>query len=386
MKSAKQPRRWGRVSRYLTVLIVFLLGVAPALTAAARLEITQDDIKAAEAHRREVGAQLDAATKDYDTAVNRLYDLQDTLASLGASLSNLERELAVARVAAQEVAAQRYMYADSGQSALLGAATLDDVSLRSSYLDRLSRQGSDVILRMYGLQDSFEQQQDAVAETASEQEATNAELESLAAGIMSQLDDANKVYDDIVAAYNKQEEERRAREEAARKAREEEAARQAAAAAATTTTTTTAAPSSDSTPPPPSGSLVCPVDGAVSFTDTWGAPRSGGRTHQGVDMLASRGTHVVAIESGKIKRLGNGGLGGITVWLTGKSGDLYYYAHLDGWVDGLKAGQSVTAGELIGYVGNTGNARYTVTHLHFEYHPGGGHAVNPTPLVASLCR
>jgi murein DD-endopeptidase MepM/ murein hydrolase activator NlpD len=377
--SARQPRRWGRTFRYATALIVFLLGVVPALTASARLEITQDDIKAAEAHRREVGAQLEDATKEYDTAVNRLYELQDTLDSLGASLTDLERQLAIARVAAQEVAVQRYMYSDSEQSTLFQASTFDDVSLRSSYLDRLSREGSDVILRMYGLQESFEQQQAAVTEAVAEQEATNAELEAVAADIMSQLDEANKAYDDIVAAYN-------TREEAARKAREEAARRAAAAAATTTTTTTTTAPPSGSTPPPPSGSLVCPVDGAVSFTDTWGAPRSGGRTHEGVDMLASRGTHVVAIESGKIRKLGNGGLGGITVWITGNSGDQYYYAHLDGWVDGLHAGQTVTAGELIGYVGNTGNARYTVTHLHFEYHPGGGHAVNPTPLVASLCR
>ena len=102
-------------------------------------------------------------------------------------------------------------------------------------------------------------------------------------------------------------------------------------------------------------------------------------------MIAARGTPLVAIESGHIKKMGNGGLGGITVWLTGESGDQYYYAHLDAWADGLSVGQSVTVGELIGYVGNTGNAQYTVPHLHFEYHPGGGAAVNPTPLVSSLC-
>jgi murein DD-endopeptidase MepM/ murein hydrolase activator NlpD len=242
---------------------------------------------------------------------------------------------------------------------------------------------------MYGLQDNYEQQQNAVAQAVRDQEATNAELEVMAGDIMSRLEEANAEYDVTVAAYEKQEAERRAREEAERRAREEEAARQAAlAASTTTTTTTTASPSTDDSPepPPPSGSLVCPVDGAVSFTDTWGAPRSGGRTHKGVDMIAARGTHLVAIESGTIKRLRNGGLGGITIWLTGSSGDEYYYAHLDDWADGLAAGQSVAAGELIGYVGNTGNARYTVTHLHFEYHPGGGSAVNPTPLVSSLCR
>jgi murein DD-endopeptidase MepM/ murein hydrolase activator NlpD len=387
VKLTGQPMRWGGPARLLAVVAVFSIAVVPALAVSAQSQITQDDIAQADAHRRQVGANLEAATVKYDAAVNRLADLEDTLASLNAQLDDLQRQLAVARVAAQEVATQRYMYADSGQSAFFDAASIGDVSLRSSYLNRLSRAGSDAIDRMYGLQDNFQQQQGAVAQAVADQQATNDELEATAADIMSQLQAANDEYNSVVAAYEKQEAERRAREEAARRAREEEARRQAAAAAATTTTTTTttAAPSPGSTDPPPGG-LVCPVDGAVSFTDTWGAPRSGGRTHKGVDMIAARGTHAVAIESGKIRKMGNGGLGGITVWITGNSGDQYYYAHLDGWADGLHAGQSVTAGELIGYVGNTGNARYTVTHLHFEYHPGGGAAVNPTPLVASLCR
>ena len=123
----------------------------------------------------------------------------------------------------------------------------------------------------------------------------------------------------------------------------------------------------------------------MSFVDTWGAARSGGRRHEGVDMISPRNSPLVAIESGKVKKMGNGGLGGVTVWIRGDDGDEYYYAHMEGWADGLRAGQRVEVGELIGYVGNSGNARYTITHLHFEYHPGGGSAVNPYPLVAELC-
>jgi peptidoglycan LD-endopeptidase LytH len=385
VKSAGRSVRWNSAARYLTAAAVFLVAVVPAFTASARLQITQEDIAQADANRRQVGTDLEAATIKYDTAVNRLYDLEETLTSLGAELADLEREVAIARVAAQQIATQRYIYADSGQSALFESASIDDMRLRSSYLGRLSQEGSDVISRMYGLQGNYEEQQQRVAQAVEEQQATNVELEAMANDIMGQLEEANQQYNDVVAAYEKQEAERRAREEAERKAREEEARRQAALAAATTTTT--AAPTTtETTTPPPSGSMVCPVNGAVSFTDTWGAPRSGGRTHKGVDMLAARGTPLVAIESGTIKRMGNGGLGGITVYITGNSGDLYYYAHLDGWAAGLTTGQSVTVGDLIGYVGNSGNARYTVTHLHFEYHPGGGSAVNPTPLVSSLCR
>ena len=102
-------------------------------------------------------------------------------------------------------------------------------------------------------------------------------------------------------------------------------------------------------------------------------------------MMAAHGTALVAVESGTIRRMGNGGLGGITIWLRGNSGDEFYYAHLNSWASGLGEGQSVSVGQSIGTVGTTGNAPSNVPHLHWEYHPGGGSAVNPTPLARSLC-
>lgn len=102
-------------------------------------------------------------------------------------------------------------------------------------------------------------------------------------------------------------------------------------------------------------------------------------------MMAARGTPVVAIETGSIQTLTNSSLGGISIYVRGNSGDVYFYTHLDGYVSGLSTGQAVSAGQAIGFVGSTGNASYSAPHLHFEYHPGGGGAVNPTPLVAGLC-
>ena len=409
---ARQTRTWGAVGRYLSALVVFSLAVFPALAASAQSEITQADIDAANAQRRAISAELGAATADYDSAVERLYELEESLTTLGIELAELGQELAVARVAAREIATERYIYAGSSQAALFDAVSIDDVSLRSSYLDRLSRQGTDTVIRLFALEESYESQQDSITQALTNQETTNAQLEQMAVDILTKLEEANADYNAVVAAFEKQEEERRIREEQERLAREEAERRRLAALTTTTTTvatttttavsgettttvagetTTTAATTTTTTSPPPtttqppSGSMACPVNGAVAFTDTWGAPRSGGRTHEGVDMIAARGTPLVAIEDGTIKRMSKGGLGGITIYLTGASGDQYYYAHLDAWAPGLSVGQSVAVGEMIGTVGNTGNAQYTVPHLHFEFHPGGGSPVNPYPLVAGLC-
>lgn len=151
------------------------------------------------------------------------------------------------------------------------------------------------------------------------------------------------------------------------------------APAATVPATIVPAPA-DPAPPANAGSgIVCPVAGSHSFADTWGAPRSGGRRHQGVDMIAPSGVALVAVESGSVQFKTNR-LGGNAVWLAGSSGTRYYYAHLSSWEG---SSRSVSRGEVIGYVGSTGNAG--VSHLHFEVHPGGGAAVNPYPYVRAVC-
>ena len=127
-----------------------------------------------------------------------------------------------------------------------------------------------------------------------------------------------------------------------------------------------------------------PVIGTHSYENDFGDARSQG-SHEGNDIMSPRGTPVVAVADGTIKRLTRveTGLGGVWIWLMDTAGNEYYYAHLNDIVAGLDAGSKVTAGQQIGTVGNTGDARFGAAHLHFEVHPGGGGAINPyTDLVA----
>jgi murein DD-endopeptidase MepM/ murein hydrolase activator NlpD len=129
---------------------------------------------------------------------------------------------------------------------------------------------------------------------------------------------------------------------------------------------------------------ACPVGTVHSFTDTWGAPRSGGRRHQGTDVFAPYGSPAYAVVNGVIEKWSTGGLGGIALWLRGDDGSRYYYAHNAANV--AQPGQRVRAGEFIAYVGTTGNAATTPPHIHFEAHPPqGGGARNPYPWLAALC-
>jgi len=134
-----------------------------------------------------------------------------------------------------------------------------------------------------------------------------------------------------------------------------------------------------------------PVAQPYSFGDSFGAPRMVGTQyahwHEGTDIMAPMGTLLLAAERGVVLRVGRGGvLGGDTVWLRGESGTAYYYAHLSGFAEGLRDGLVVDAGTVLGYVGDSGNARGGAPHVHFEVHPGGGAAVNPYPLLRAAAQ
>ena len=137
--------------------------------------------------------------------------------------------------------------------------------------------------------------------------------------------------------------------------------------------------------------LTLPVQGVAreDLVDTFGHARSQGRRHDAIDIMARAGTPVLAVEDGRIAKLFLSKPGGLTIYQFDPSGRYsYYYAHLQRYADGLREGQQVRRGEVIGYVGSTGNARADAPHLHFAIArlPADrawwkGEALNPYPVL-----
>ena len=133
-------------------------------------------------------------------------------------------------------------------------------------------------------------------------------------------------------------------------------------------------------PAPEELPMPVPAVAVERVVDTWGAARGSDRSHEGVDIFAPRGTPVLSTTRGVVSSVREAGLGGKQVWVTGPAMERHYYAHLDRWADELAAGQVVWAGDTLGYVGNSGNARGTPPHLHYGIYGDAG-ALDPLPRL-----
>jgi hypothetical protein len=148
------------------------------------------------------------------------------------------------------------------------------------------------------------------------------------------------------------------------------------------------------TPPLEAGPYMFPVGGSASFGDSYGGLRTDvpGGWHHGDDIFAPLGTPVVAVADGTLNRIGWERLGGWRLWVRDAAGDQFYYAHLSGYSPLALSGDRVHRGEVIGFVGNTGDAFTTLPHLHFEIHPRSllhlqyDGAVDPTSYLNSWSR
>ena len=142
-----------------------------------------------------------------------------------------------------------------------------------------------------------------------------------------------------------------------------------------------------------SGALIIPVSGvsANQLTDTFKDARGAGRVHDAIDIMAPKGTPVLAVTDGKVVKLFNSKQGGLTIYQFDNSEvHAFYYAHLASYANGIVEGKSIRRGDLIGYVGNTGNASPEAPHLHFAIFVLGpeknwwqGTAINPFTLLTN---
>jgi murein DD-endopeptidase MepM/ murein hydrolase activator NlpD len=322
-------------------------------------------------------AKFAAAQETANVAAARYEDAQVRVAELEKEIDELQQQIDVreAQAAALRVAAQRRAvaaYKDAGSA--LEFFTIDDAPLdvarRQKLFDEANARDNAAVSRLAKVQDDLARRRTDLRARRAEQLA-----------MLDQFrDEARRLEADLVAAQRAQ----AAAESAIRRA---EAARAASASAPPAS----ASPSGRATPPDaaPSGpapvrsaaGLICPVRGPVSFVDSWHAPRPGGRLHEGVDLMAPRGTPNVAVVSGTVT-MKSGSVSGNGVHLRGDNGDLYYYLHLDSYEGGAR---SVSQGDVIGYTGDTGDASAGAPHTHFEIHPGGGGPVNPYPAVRAVC-
>jgi murein DD-endopeptidase MepM/ murein hydrolase activator NlpD len=361
-----------------TLVAVLLVGAVLGAPGAAHAQ--RDPVAEAEARRDAAAAAANEAAADYEEASAEYYALSDEITNLRAALDSVEDEAAQLRVLASDQAVEAYIGVRNDFTNVIGGDDVLEAVRRNELLTRVNAKGVDAIDRLGAVSDDLVARQAELEDALTQQEDVVEELSALEATLRDRLAEAQAALEDEIA-------EKQAREAAARAA-EQAAAREAQGSGSSSG----GSGSSDSgggsvgepgqiLVNPGGGGFVCPVQGAVAFTDSFGAPRSGGRSHQGVDMMAAFGTPVVAVVSGSISQ-DVGGLAGNSIWLAGSNGTSYFYAHLQDFVGGSR---SVSAGEMIGTVGDTGNAQGGAPHLHFEIHPGGGGAVNPTPTVAQYC-
>lgn len=431
----------------IAIAVVALLALAAPAYAQTSSELTREDVDAALARRRAAGVDLEALTARFDQAMFDEEILRERILELSRQVAELEQDIVKRRSKVTDLVVSRYMAGGpTGTERVFNTRAFTDLPVQDEYLRLLNAVDLAVLNGLEASETLQVQQQEALAASLTDQQDLVADLTAMAAELSSALAAADGEYNEIAAAFTKQEEERKAREEAERQAKEaeerarveaarkERAAAAAAASAATTTTTvppvttttteaphdttTTEAPpdtatvstteatettSGDTTtttteappdatttttaPPPPvsTDGKTCPVNAANSFSDTWGAARSGGRSHKGVDIFAARNAPLVAIESGTVTRTSNSSLGGISIYLTGSSGNRYYYAHLEDIAAGITGGTKVSVGDVLGGVGTTGNAPAWLPMLHFQYAPPSSTWVNPYPLAKALC-
>ena len=341
-------RRRALITRAVAALILSTVAVLPVVAPAASGKPSLEDLKG---KRESLQKDLKESLARIEQILLRQHEALFQISAIDEEIRQLEE--GQAEVEARAVAAANRLYQASETAALevlLSAKSFSDLQTRAEVLNRLSEADAATFeefarreARLTSLQESFMEKSEQLAAMRGQLDAEREELQA-------EFDLTNKRYNEL----------KRKLALAARRAARQKYGRVKINA----------------------DGMTCPIAAPHSFIDSWGFPRSGGRTHEGTDMMAEMGAPVVAITDGAITYSGVGSLAGNYLILTGEDGHEYMYMHNR---EHLVTSGRVKVGEQIATVGDTGNAQGGSPHVHFEYHPNGGGPVNPYPLLMEVC-
>lgn len=344
-------RRWRTRTAVAALIVAALLGAIPSLGFGAAPSVAQLRAKLASLKN-----EAKKAGDEYSKAYWRLDKTKLELVATNKKIAQSEQELAVATARLSSHVNMMYRQGEIDYLALLLTSdSLDDMLVRLEYVTRVGLQQADTVGEVEALRAGLLTEKANLEKLEAERENEAAALKKRAATLDARLKSVQSEYDKVQA--------------------------QLLAAVAKQSGGSSSKPGSSTAryPAGPNG-MVFPVQGPNYYSDTWGAARSGGRTHKGTDIMARSGVPCVAVLSGTV-RTKSSSLGGMTIWLKADNGWAFYYAHLSRYA--VTSGR-VSAGQVIGYVGSTGNASASAPHLHFEIHPGGGAAVNPYRYLRAM--
>ncbi|MFZ4584064.1 MAG: murein hydrolase activator EnvC family protein [Acidimicrobiia bacterium] len=369
------------------------LSVAVCLLGVARPAGSTDPIAAAKQRAEGARSKAEAAERDYDRLSRESRDVAKQLASSFTQLDAITDKITAGQQrfdAAQaeerrlsrvvrDRAVQLYVKG-SAPSVVQGTAADFDELRRMRLVAVVNGRDDNAIARWAEAREVVEEERGRLEARRREVEASSKALRNRDSIIQAKLGEAQRARDAARTAREQQVQALKDAESAAKAANRGADARQFASQRASVSNR----PGGNVGAGVVVNGIRCPIAGSVSFSNDWGEPRSGGRTHKGTDLFSPNGTPNVAVIGGSVFRQSES-VGGLSVYLQGDNGNTYYYTHLSGFA-GPATGR-VNQGDVLGYTGNTGNASGGVTHTHFEIRLGGpnGERVNPYPSLAPIC-
>jgi len=347
----------------VVTLCALLLPLAPASAdTASELDEARQRVAAAQAEANSLAADLSAASRRFEQIENGIQALQTQIDDARTRIAELEAVMRDRAVAA-------YVKGGDDIGALLSTSKPMQAARRARFLEQANQKDDRIVHQLESLREDLAANQATLKTQREEQQAVKERLAAQNAVMQQRLAEASRARDQLAARL----EQERAAAAAA------EAARLRALQAASRPQTVSGSPGGGAgqiIANPGGGSFQCPVSGAA-YSDDYGA--RGGGFHYGIDMFAPTGAPLVAVKAGTLTQMPMNGAGGNEAYLSA-DGNVYYYAHLSQYAGGPR---SVAQGEVIGYVGSTGNA--SAPHLHFEIRIGGanGSRIDPYPTLKS---